>query len=99
MYASDAKTIGGSKLKQIEIPAEVNTLGIYAIGIVETTAHLDLAMKYVDFWLSHEGQALFAGYGFGQNLATVTPSIWVASITEDDHRRLPHMGTDQFDFN
>jgi molybdate transport system substrate-binding protein len=71
-YVSDAKTIGGSKLKQIQIPAEVNTVGTFAIGAVKASSHPDLAMKYVNFWLSNEGQTLLARYGFGQTLAMVT---------------------------
>ena len=75
-YVSDAKTIGGSKLKQIQIPAEVNTVGTFAIGAVKASSHPDLAMKYVNFWLSNEGQTLLARYGFGQTLAMVTSPTW-----------------------
>jgi molybdate transport system substrate-binding protein len=81
-YASDAKTLGGSKPKQIQIPTEVNTLGVYAIGAIKSSNHPDLAMKYVDFWLSNEGQTLLAKHGFGQTLAMITPPIWTAWMTE-----------------
>jgi molybdate transport system substrate-binding protein len=76
-YVSDAKTLGGSKLKYVKIPAEVNTLGVYAIGAIKASSHPHLAMKYVKFWLSSEGQALLTEYGFGQTLSMVLP-IWVA---------------------
>jgi molybdate transport system substrate-binding protein len=80
-YVSDAKTLGGSKLKYVQIPAEVNTLGVYAIGVIKASSHQDLAMKYVNFWLSSEGQALLTEYGFGQTLSMALP-IWVDSIAE-----------------
>jgi molybdate transport system substrate-binding protein len=87
-YISDAKTLGGSKLKQVQIPAEVNTLGVYAIGAIKASSHPDLAMKYVNFWLSNEGQALLTRYGFGQSLSMVTSPIWAAWIAEGAHCQL-----------
>lgn len=87
-YISDAKTLGGSKLKQVQIPAEVNTLGVYAIGAIKASSHPDLAMKYVNFWLSNEGQALLTRYGFGQSLSMVTSPIWAAWIVEGAHCQL-----------
>jgi molybdate transport system substrate-binding protein len=87
-YVSDAKTLGGAKLKQVQIPAEVNTLGVYAIGAIKTSSHPDLAMKYVNFWLSNEGQALLTRYGFGQSLSMMTSPIWAAWIAEGAHCQL-----------
>jgi molybdate transport system substrate-binding protein len=75
-YISDATTTGASKLKQIQIPTEVNTVGTFAIGAIKASSHPDLAMKYVSFWLSSEGQALLMKYGFGQPLAMVTSPTW-----------------------
>jgi molybdate transport system substrate-binding protein len=75
-YVSDATTIGGSKLKQIQIPTEVNTVGTFGIGAVKASNHPELAMKYVNFWLSNEGQNLLARYGFGQTLAMVASPTW-----------------------
>jgi len=89
-YSSDAKTLGGSKLKQVQIPDEVNTLGVYAIGAIKASSHPDLAMKYVNFWLSNEGQALLTRYGFGQTLSMVTSPSWAAWIAEGAHCQLSH---------
>ena len=97
-YVSDAKTLGGSKLKQVQIPSEVNTLGIYAIGAIKASSHPDLAMKYVNFWLSNEGQALLARYGFGQTLSMVSSPIWAAwspkALTINCHTSPPRMPQD-----
>jgi len=90
-YVSDAKTLGGSKLKQIQIPTEVNTVGTYGIGAVKASSHPDLAMNYVNFWLSNEGQALLARYGFGQTLSMVLSPIWVAWVVEGTHCQLSHI--------
>jgi hypothetical protein len=47
-------------------------------------------MKYVNFWLSNEGQALLTKYGFGQTLSMITSPIWVAWIVEGAHCQLSH---------
>ena len=87
-YISDAKTLGGSKLKQVQIPAEVNTLGVYAIGAIKASSHPDLAIEYVNFWLSNEGQALLTKYGFGQPLSMATSPSWPDWIAEGGHCQL-----------
>jgi len=69
-YMSDATYIGHSKLKYIPIPADVNVQAAYGIGVLKETTHFALAMKYVNFWLSQDGQALLAKYGFGSTLTT-----------------------------
>jgi molybdate transport system substrate-binding protein len=88
-YVSDAKTLGGSKLRYVQIPAEVNTLGVYAIGAIKASSDPDLAMKYVNFWLSNEGQALLTEYGFGQTLSMVLP-IRVAWLAEGTWCQFSH---------
>jgi molybdate transport system substrate-binding protein len=75
-YISDATTAGGSKLQLLQIPAEVNTLGVYAIGIIKSSNQHDLATKYVNFWLSSEGQDLLHKFGFGGTPSTTFSSIW-----------------------
>lgn len=82
-YVSDARTTGGSKLQLLQIPAEVNTLGVYAIGIVKSSNQHDLATKYVNFWLSSEGQDLLHKFGFGETLSTASLSIWTFWAAED----------------
>jgi molybdate transport system substrate-binding protein len=61
---SEAEFVG-SKLQYVEIPSSVNTIGAFGIAVIKDTANRDLATKYVNFWLSDEGQRLLADYGFG----------------------------------
>ena len=63
-FVSDA-TVQGSNLLYIQIPSDVNTRGTYGIGIIKNTSRSDLATKYMNFWLSDEGQSLLQAYGFG----------------------------------
>jgi molybdate transport system substrate-binding protein len=63
-YITDVK-FQGPKLQFVEIPTSVNTIGTYGIAVIKDTANRDLAVKYVRFWLSDEGQKLLAEYGFG----------------------------------
>ncbi len=63
-FVSDA-TMQGSNLLYIQIPSDVNTRGTYGIGIIKNTGQFDLATKYMNFWLSDEGQSLLHAYGFG----------------------------------
>ena len=65
VYVSDTKS-QQSKLKYLIVPDEVNTIGTYGIAVTNTVSKLNLATKYVEFWLSDEGQALLADYGFGE---------------------------------
>lgn len=74
-YASDATFLGQSKLKYLPIPPDVNVQAKYGLGILNESTHYDLAMKYVNFWLSQEGQALLTKYGFGSTLPITTTSI------------------------
>lgn len=74
-YASDATFLGQSKLKYLSIPSDVNVQAKYGIGILNESTHYDLAMKYINFWLSQEGQAVLAKYGFGSTLPGTTTSI------------------------
>ncbi len=66
-FVSDAvySTMGGAQFQCIQIPAAVNTKGTYGIAVINGTSQLDLAQKFVDFWLSTEGQALLQTFGFG----------------------------------
>jgi ABC-type molybdate transport system substrate-binding protein len=48
----------------MSIPASVNTQGIYGIGVVGSTTNADLAQKFMDFWISPQGQALLTQFGF-----------------------------------
>jgi len=74
-YASDASFLGQSKLKYLAVPPDVNVQARYGIGVLNESAHYDLAIKYVNLWLSQEGQALLAKYGFGSVIPSSTTSI------------------------
>lgn len=64
-YVSNTKS-QHSGLKYLDMPDEVNTMGIYGIAVMDTVSKLSLAEKYVEFWFSDEGQTLLADYGFGE---------------------------------
>ena len=64
VFVFEAKFVG-PKLQYVEIPSSVNTIGTFAIAMMKNTNNRDLAVKYVNFWLSEEGQRLLADYGFG----------------------------------
>ena len=64
-FVSDAK-FQGTRLKYVEIPDAVNTKGTYGIAVVKDSGQIELASRYVSFWLSEEGQKLLADYGFGE---------------------------------
>ncbi|MFC1505839.1 molybdate ABC transporter substrate-binding protein [Thermoproteota archaeon] len=64
-YVSDTKS-QQSGLIYLDIPEEVNTIGIYGIAVMDTVSKLSVAEKYVEFWFSDEGQTLLADYGFGE---------------------------------
>lgn len=74
-YGSDATFLGQSKLKTVSIPSDVNIQAAYGIGVLKNSTHYDLATKYVNFWLSQDGQALLAKYGFGSTLSATSQSI------------------------
>jgi molybdate transport system substrate-binding protein len=63
-YVTDVK-FQGPKLQYVEIPSSVNTIGTYGIAVTKGASNRDLATKYVNFWLSEEGQKLLADFGFG----------------------------------
>jgi len=65
-YITDVK-FQGPKLQYVEIPQSANTIGTYGIAIIGNTGSRDLSVKYVQFWLSKEGQELLADFGFGQS--------------------------------
>jgi molybdate transport system substrate-binding protein len=54
----------GAQVTFIQIPAEINTQGIYGIGVVGSTPQSELAQKFMDYWLSEAGKALLTKYGF-----------------------------------
>jgi molybdate transport system substrate-binding protein len=62
-YTSDAVP-RGAKLILIPIPADINVQATYTIGVLKTTAFPTLAHQFIAFFLSKQGQALLAKWGF-----------------------------------
>jgi molybdate transport system substrate-binding protein len=65
-FVSDAVygNMTGAQVQFLHIPAEVNTRGIYGVGIIGSTSKSELAQKFVDYWTSTQGQALLTQFGF-----------------------------------
>lgn len=59
VIASDGQVEG------VEIPAELNIVAKYPIGIIKNSANKKQAQGFVDFLLSTAGQAFLTQYGFG----------------------------------
>jgi molybdate transport system substrate-binding protein len=74
-YMSDATFFGQSKLKYLQIPSDVNVKAKYGIGVLKQSTHYDAATKYVNFWLSQDGQSLLAKYGFSASLSAPPASL------------------------
>ncbi len=70
-YLTDAQFYGQSKLKFVQIPIAVNIQAQYGIGVLKNSTHTELAMKYLNFWISKDGQDLLTKYGFGNTLPTL----------------------------
>jgi molybdate transport system substrate-binding protein len=66
-FVSDATygAMTGAQFVYVEVPNDVNTVGTYGIAVVGSTTNSELAQKFVDFWLSTEGQSLLSTFGFG----------------------------------
>jgi molybdate transport system substrate-binding protein len=66
-FISDATygQMSGAKLQYLPIPSTINTRGTYGLAVISSTSNTDLATKYLEYWLSDDGQALLQTYGFG----------------------------------
>lgn len=73
-YMTDAMFYGQSKLKFVQIASDVNIQAQYGIGVLKNSTHTELAMKYLNFWTSKDGQDLLSKYGFGSTLPTLSMS-------------------------
>ncbi len=76
-YLTDAVYYGqsnSSRLQFVQIPAAVNVKAQYGIGVLKNSTHTELAMKYLNFWISNDGQNLLTKYGFGNTLPTMSIS-------------------------
>jgi len=67
VFVSDATygTMTGSQVQFLPIPSAVNTRGTYGIAVIGSTSQSDLSQKFMNFWLSTQGQTLLQTYGFG----------------------------------
>jgi molybdate transport system substrate-binding protein len=74
-YMSDTAHLGQSRVKYLLIPSDVNIQAKYSIGVLNESRYHDLAMEYVRFWTSQDGQALLAKYGFSGTLYGTSTSI------------------------
>jgi molybdate transport system substrate-binding protein len=63
VYVTDALAAGDA-VASIEIPADVNVIATYPIGVLESSGSADVAEAFLDQVLSDEGQAVLADYGF-----------------------------------
>ena len=83
-YLTDAVYYGQSnstRLQYVQIPLDVNIKAQYGIGVLKNSTHTDLAMKYLNFWISNDGQILLTRFGFGNTLPTsISTEIQLQSI-------------------
>jgi molybdate transport system substrate-binding protein len=57
-------SLSGSQAQFISIPTAVNTRGTYGINVMASSTQTDLAVKFMNFWTSSQGQALLTQFGF-----------------------------------
>jgi molybdate transport system substrate-binding protein len=63
VYKTDA-IAQAANINFITIPASVNVIASYPVGIISTSQHLKLAQEFYSFLLSSEGQQILNGFGF-----------------------------------
>lgn len=63
VYVTDAANAGDA-IEAVEIPADVNAIATYPIGVVAATAHGDVADAFIEWVLGDDGQAVLADHGF-----------------------------------
>lgn len=63
VYQSDGFTDDTPGIRMFLIPEGLNILAKYPIAVIKTTAHPDLAQKFVDFVLSEGGQSILEKNG------------------------------------
>jgi molybdate transport system substrate-binding protein len=83
-YVTDALFYGQSKLKFVQIASDVNIQAQYGIGVLKNSTHTELAMKYLNFWTSKDGQDLLSKYGFGSTLPTLSISTEILQFQSID---------------
>jgi molybdate transport system substrate-binding protein len=64
VYVTDASGGAASKVGQLDIPDELNSIASYPIAAITDSKNPDLARAFMDLALSKDGQAVLAKYGF-----------------------------------
>lgn len=64
VYRTDVLSAGGA-VEGIDLPVAVQQVAPYPIVVLEAAADQAVAAAFVDFVLSHEGQAILRSHGFG----------------------------------
>ena len=64
VYVTDAQAVG-DEVSTVDIPATVNVVNPYFIGVVKGTDESDLAQEWVDLVTSQAGQGVLSDAGFG----------------------------------
>jgi molybdate transport system substrate-binding protein len=64
VYATDIPKDRTDGVGQIDIPAEWNVTAEYPFAVTSDSANPELALSFVEFVLSTEGQGILALYGF-----------------------------------
>lgn len=64
VYATDVAASGGA-VEGVDLPGAELVVNRYPIGVLERSAHPDIARAFVDFVLSPDGQAILGRHGFG----------------------------------
>jgi molybdate transport system substrate-binding protein len=76
-YLTDAVYYGqsnSSRLQYVQVPADVNVKAHYGIAVLKNSTQTALAMKYLNFWISDDGQKLLTQFGFGNTLPSMAIS-------------------------
>jgi len=64
VYESSYKAAKNGTLSAVNIPVKDNSLQIYTIGIINSTADMATAQQFEDFMLSSAGQKILSDFGF-----------------------------------
>jgi molybdate transport system substrate-binding protein len=67
VYASDVTPAAAPKITNLEIPDKYNVLAAYPIAALKSARRADLAVKFIDFVLSTDGQTVLKKWGFIPN--------------------------------
>lgn len=63
VYVTDAASAGDA-VEAISIPADINAIAVYPIGVIETSENSTVAEAFMSYVLGEEGQAILADHGF-----------------------------------